>query len=263
MIESHLALVYSTRGSATAWLNRASGLTLWKTYTLEQGERRGEETTGMICDVWPRQTYGLMPKGLYHLKTFVTTHFWFPLKPLKSTFWCLLWTSAKLFPHIFNPKYTELLPRHWLWCKAADDCQKQWIWWHTSLQFWLLWGHVPILTRITFDRLVSDGHVLTTGFAKRFQPVGLRHLPWQALVIDEHQEQNSIEGWDGSQILSATLPLIYMTDIKGTEDHWPPATRMSSKAEHQFILEPERMVGTSTCLFELVQWPQKYKKSIQ
>lgn len=61
-------------------------------------------------------------------------------------------------------------------------------------------------------------------------------------MIDEQQEQNSIEGREGSQILSATLPLIYMTDIKGTEDHWPPAARPSSKAVHHFIQERVRMV---------------------
>lgn len=95
-----------------------------------------------------------------------------------------------------------------------------------------------ILIRVTFYVFIPCDRILTRRCAKRVQPVGLKHLPWQPLVIDEQQEQNSIEGWEGSQILSATLPLIYMTDIKGTEDHWPPATWLSSKAVHHFMQEP-------------------------
>lgn len=48
MIESHLALVYSTRGSATARLNRPGGLNLSNTYTLE-GTEEGRE--GKECSV--------------------------------------------------------------------------------------------------------------------------------------------------------------------------------------------------------------------
>lgn len=111
----------------------------------------------------------------------------------------------------------------------------------------LLRGRVPILIRITFYVFISCNRILTRRCAKRFQPVGLRHLAWQPLVIDEQQEQNSIEGWEGSQILSATLPLIYMTDIKGTEDHWPPATWLSSKAVHHFIQERVRTIRANMC----------------
>lgn len=93
----------------------------------------------------------------------------------------------------------------------------------------------------------SCNRILTRRCAKRFQPVGLKHLPWQPLVIDEQQKQNSIEGWEGSQILSATLPLIYMTDIKGTEDRWPPATWLSSKAVHHFIQEQVQMIRANMC----------------
>lgn len=111
----------------------------------------------------------------------------------------------------------------------------------------LLRGRVPILIRITFYVFISCNRILTRRCAKRFQPVGLRHLPWQPLVIDEQQKQNSIEGWEGSQILSATLPLIYMTDIKGTEDHWPPATWLSSKAVHHFIQERVWTIRANMC----------------
>lgn len=111
----------------------------------------------------------------------------------------------------------------------------------------LLRGRVPILIRITFYVFISCNRILTRQCAKRFQPVGLKYWPWQPLVIDEQQEQNSIEGWEGSQILSATLPFIYMTDIKGTEDHWPPATWLSSKAVHHFIQERVRTIRANMC----------------
>lgn len=49
MIESHLALVYLPRGSATAWLNRPDGLTRPNPYTLEGTgeERRREKKRGL------------------------------------------------------------------------------------------------------------------------------------------------------------------------------------------------------------------------
>lgn len=74
MIESHLALVYSTRGSAAAWLNRSNGLTLCDTYTLEQREEQRKE---MICNTCPRLIDDLTPKSA---KTFHLTSLYFYLK---------------------------------------------------------------------------------------------------------------------------------------------------------------------------------------
>lgn len=118
---------------------------------------------------------------------------------------------------------------------------------HLFADLLLLRDGVPIHIRITFYVSFSCNRILSRHCAKRFQPVGLKHLPWQPLVIDEQQKQNSIEGREGSQILSATLPLIYMTDIKGTEDHWPPATWQSSKAGHHFIQEQVQLIRANMC----------------
>lgn len=68
--------------------------------------------------------------------------------------------------------------------------------------------------------------------------------------IEVEQKLNSIQSWEGSQTLSGTLPLISITDIKGTVAHWPAVTCLRRIAVHYFNWEQMCVTTADLCFME-------------